>query len=118
MYKDGQLVVLSPSLNIIPLPFESSLSVSYTDASELAQAMQHLEHHLAHIINIWVTSKCFFAQWVFGLGLTLDFSQVCWSCGLSHWGWNNCTCGIDGMPGDGESGARGDDGAAVPGAQL
>ena len=45
--------------NIIPLPFESTLSASYTDASELAQALQHLERHLAHIINIRVTSKCF-----------------------------------------------------------
>ena len=44
--------------NIIPLPFESTLSASYTDASELAQAMQHLERHLAHILNIRVTSKC------------------------------------------------------------
>ena len=44
--------------NIIPLPFESTLSASYADASELVQAMQHLECHLAHIINIWVTSKC------------------------------------------------------------
>ena len=48
--------------NIIPLPFETSLSASYADASELAQAMQHLEHHLAHIINIQVTSKCFLLQ--------------------------------------------------------
>ena len=46
--------------NIIPLPFESTLSASYADASELAQAMQHLERHLAHIINIRVTSKCYF----------------------------------------------------------
>ena len=46
-------------LNIIPLPFESSLSTSYADASELAQAMQHLERHLAHVVNIRVTSKCF-----------------------------------------------------------
>ena len=38
--------------NIIPLPFESTLSASYADASELVQAMQHLERHLAHIINI------------------------------------------------------------------
>ena len=44
-------------LNIIPLPFESLLSSSYADASELAQAMQCLEHHLAHVVNIWVTSK-------------------------------------------------------------
>ena len=43
--------------NIIPLPFESSLSTSYADASELAQAMQHLERHLAHVINIRVTVK-------------------------------------------------------------
>ena len=45
--------------NIIPLPFESSLSASYADASELAQAMQRLEHHLAHVVNIRVTSKWF-----------------------------------------------------------
>ena len=43
--------------NIIPLPFESSLSLSYADASELAQAMQRLERHLAHVINIRVTSE-------------------------------------------------------------
>ena len=43
--------------NIIPLPFESSLSASYADASELAQAMQRLERHLAHVVNIRVTSK-------------------------------------------------------------
>ena len=46
-------------LNIIPLPFESSLSASYTDASELVQAMQRLEHHLAHVVNIWVMCKWF-----------------------------------------------------------
>ena len=43
--------------NIIPLPFESALSSSYADASELVQAMQRLEHHLAHVVNIQVTSK-------------------------------------------------------------
>ena len=43
--------------NIIPLPFESTLSSSYADASELAQAMQRLERHLAHVVNIRVTSK-------------------------------------------------------------
>ena len=43
--------------NIIPLPFETSLSASYADASELAQAMQRLERHLAHVVNIRVTSE-------------------------------------------------------------
>ena len=43
--------------NIIPLPFESSLSSSYADALELVQAMQRLERHLAHVVNIQVTSK-------------------------------------------------------------
>ena len=43
--------------NIIPLPFESVLSSSYADASELAQAMQRLKRHLAHVVNIQVTSK-------------------------------------------------------------
>ena len=43
--------------NIIPLPFESTLLSSYADASELVQAMQHLEHHLAHVVNIQITSK-------------------------------------------------------------
>ena len=43
--------------NIIPLPFESALSSSYADASELAQAMQRLERHLAHVVNIRITSK-------------------------------------------------------------
>ena len=52
--------------NIIPLPFKSSLSASYADASELVQAMQHLECHLAHVVNIWVTSK-----WFDGLQLAL-----------------------------------------------
>ena len=52
------LQVLHPNMsNIIPLPFESSLSASYADASELAQAMQRLERHLAHVVNIRVTSK-------------------------------------------------------------
>ena len=40
-------------LNIIPLPFESSLSASYAYASELVQAMQHLECHLAHVWSIF-----------------------------------------------------------------
>ena len=53
--------------NIIPLPFESSLSASYADASELAQAMQRLERHLAHVVNIRVTSKFLF----FYIGLLL-----------------------------------------------
>ena len=43
--------------NIIPLPFESLLSTSYANASELAQDMQHLERHLAHVVNIRITSK-------------------------------------------------------------
>ena len=43
--------------NIIPLLFESALSSSYADASELAQAMQRLERHLAHVVNIRITSK-------------------------------------------------------------
>ena len=43
--------------NIIPLPFESTLTASYADASELAQAMQRLECHLAHVVNICITSK-------------------------------------------------------------
>ena len=62
-YKGRQLFIFKffiPTMsNIIPLPFESSLSASYADASELAQAMQRLEHHLAHVVNIWVTSKWF-----------------------------------------------------------
>ena len=52
-------VLHSNMSNIIPLPFESSLSASYADMSELAQAMQRLEHHLAHVVNIQVTSKSF-----------------------------------------------------------
>ena len=44
-------------LNIITLPFESLLSASYADVLELAQAMQRLERHLAHVVNIRVTSK-------------------------------------------------------------
>ena len=50
-------VLHSNMSNIIPLPFESSLSSSYADASELAQAMQRLERHLVHMVNIRVTSK-------------------------------------------------------------
>ena len=45
-------VLHSSMSNIIPLPFESALSSLYADASELAQAMQHLKHHLAHVVNI------------------------------------------------------------------
>ena len=56
--------------NIIPLPFESALSSSYADASELAQAMQRLEHHLAHVINIRVTSKFSFSPGSFDVVLT------------------------------------------------
>ena len=52
-------VLHSTMSNIIPLLFESTLSASYADSSELVQAMQHLERHLAHIINIRVTSECF-----------------------------------------------------------
>ena len=48
--------------NIIPLPFESTLSASYADASELAQAMQRLERHLVHVVIIRVTSKCPFSN--------------------------------------------------------
>ena len=56
-YKGGWLVLLSSLFQLVPLPFKSSLSVSYADASELAQAMQCLEHHLAHVVNIRITSK-------------------------------------------------------------
>ena len=57
---DFHLQALHSSMsNIIPLPFESTHSASYADASELAQAMQHLERHLVHIINIRITSKRF-----------------------------------------------------------
>ena len=56
-------------LNIIPLPFESALSSSYANASELAQAMQRLERHLAHVLNIQVTSEfpcyCFYGVLTF-----------------------------------------------------
>ena len=47
--------------NIIPLPFESTLSASYADVSELVQVMQRLERHLAHVVNVRVTSK--FVGW-------------------------------------------------------
>ena len=53
----GLQVLHSNMSNIIPLPFESTLSSSYADMSELAQAMQCLEHHLAHVVNIRITSK-------------------------------------------------------------
>ena len=43
---------ISTMSNIIPLPFKSTLSASYADVSELAQAMQCLERHLAHVVNI------------------------------------------------------------------
>ena len=65
-YKDRWLFFFEffiPTMsNIIPLPFESLLSSSYADTSELAQAMQRLECHLAHVINIWVTSECFYTR--------------------------------------------------------
>ena len=89
-YKGERLVALSPHsamLNIIPLPFESSLSVSYADASELAQAMQHLERHLAHVINIRVTSK--FCCSLLAPSSDHCFLQVCWRRGLRLWGWNS-----------------------------
>ena len=46
-------VLYSLMSNIIPLPFESLLSASYADASELAQAMQHLEEvfTLGHVFR-------------------------------------------------------------------
>ena len=56
-------VLHSNMSNIIPLPFESTLSSSYADASELAQPMQRLKRHLAHVVNIRVTSEfpcCYF----------------------------------------------------------
>ena len=56
--------------NIIPLPFESTLSSSYADASELAQAMQRLERHLAHVINIRVTGRLSFNPCSFDVVLT------------------------------------------------
>ena len=53
-----QWILHSNMSNIIPLPFKTTLSTSYTDVSELAQVMQCLEHHLAHVVNIRITSKC------------------------------------------------------------
>ena len=60
--------------NIIPLPFESALSSSYADASELVQAMQRLERHLAHVVNIRITSK--------GVNCSCGQSLTCFLTGL------------------------------------
>ena len=102
--------------NIIPLPFESTLAASYTDASELVQAMQHLERHLAHIINIWVTSK--FCIAVIDLMLTMVFYRFAGVLAGSVGGGTSAHEGVDGALGAGESSAGGDDGAAAPCAQL
>ena len=63
-------VLHSHMSNIIPLPFESTLSSSYADTSELAQAMQHLERHLVHVVDIRVTSKFPFSRHSFDGMLT------------------------------------------------
>ena len=103
--------------NIIPLPFESTLSTSYTDASELVQAMQHLEDHLAHILNIWVTSKCL-AQQVFNLSLTTVPYRFAGVMACPFRGRELPNEGVNGLPGVGEPGDQGDDGAVVPCVQL
>ena len=103
--------------NIIPLPFESLLSLSYADASEFAQAMQHLECHLVHVVNIWVTSKLFDYQLFFGGMLTL----VCRPVRImapSLGGRTISNEGADGSSGPGESGDRGDDGSIAHGVQF
>ena len=87
--------------NIIPLPFESALSSSYTDASELVQAMQHLEHHLAHVVNIRVTSKfpcCYF------YGILTFFRRLVGIMASSIGGRAVSDEGINGSAGLGEPG--------------
>ena len=99
--------------NIIPLPFESTLSVSYADASELVQAMQHLEHHLVHIINIWITSKCFCIS---GLPSEADncFCRFVGVLACPFGGREFSDEGANGLPGFGKPGDQGDDGTVVP----
>ena len=101
--------------NIIPLPFESALSSSYADASELVQAMQRLECHLAHVVNIQITSK--------GAGcldslFTDIFDRLVRIMACSIWGRELPDAGVDGVPGAREPGDRGNDGAVAHGAQL
>ena len=89
--------------NIIPLPFESTLSASYADASELAQAMQHLERHLAHIINIWVTSEHFLYQ-EHDPRLTNTCGRLVRVMASPFGGQKLSNAGVDGAPGAGEPG--------------
>ena len=90
-------------LNIIPLPFKSTLSASYADALELAQAMQHLECHLAHIINIWVTSKCLLYQ-RHDLKLMSACCRPVRAIASPFGGQKLSNAGVDGAPGAGEPG--------------
>ena len=103
--------------NIITLPFESTLSVSYADTSELAQAMQHLERHLAHNINIWVTSKCFLYP-EHGLTLTDTCCRPVRVMAGPFGGRELSDAGVNGVPGVREPGDRRNDGSVAPRAQL
>ena len=89
--------------NIIPLPFESTLSASYADALELAQAMQHLEHHLAHIINIRVTSEHFLYQ-EHDLKLMIAYCRLVRVMAGPFGGRKLSNAGVDGAPRAGEPG--------------
>ena len=50
--------------------------------------------------------------------LTMAFYRFVGVVASSVWGGTIAHAGVDGAPGVKESGARGDDGAIVPGAQL
>ena len=100
-----------------PLPFKSALSSSYTDASELAQAMQHLEHHLAHIINIRVTSKCLLYL-EHDLKLTYALCRSVRGMAGPFGGREHSNAGVDGAPGTRKPGDRRNDGSVAPRAQL
>ena len=118
-YKGERLVarVLHSTMsNIIPLPFESTLTASYADASELAQAMQRLEHHLAHVVNICVTGK--WASMGVWFHADISFSRFVRIVACSFGGRAIADEGVNGAPGAGEPGDRGDDGSVAPCAQL
>ena len=103
--------------NIIPLPFESALSTSYADVSELAQAMQHLKCHLAHVVNIQITSKCFLVD-VLNLVLMMMVCRFVGVVACSVRGGTVADEGVNGAPGTRKPGYRGYDGTVVPCAQL
>ena len=84
--------------NIIPLPFKSALSSLYADASELAQAMQRLERHLAHVVNIRITSKRLLVT-VFDIILMTTTCRFVGVMAGPFGGRKLSNAGVDGTPG-------------------